>query len=106
MAVSQARRGFPGDESFPKVDDATNPEKLAGNQRHEEGGEEQEIEGPLAPIGDEPEGAKSNPQESDHTHALVSSEETDHSRCRPRVRRMQRAIIDLEPSRLCRAGFC
>src|SRR5229473_3026824 len=89
---------LPGDESFPKVDDARNPEKLAGNQRHEEGGEEQEIEGPLAPIGNENEGAKSNPRESDHAHALVSSEETDHRR--GRLRKVN-AIIDLEPAETC-----
>jgi len=99
---------LPGDESFPKVDDATNPEKLAGNQHHEDGGEEQEIEGlwPLTPIWDEPESAKSNPRESDHAHALVSSEETDHP-CHGVFRRVQRAIIDLEPHFWsCRAACC
>ena len=69
--------GLPWDESFPKVDDASHPEKLAGNEHDEDGGEEQEIEGPLAPIGDEPEGAKNNPQESDDTHALVSSDQAN-----------------------------
>src|SRR6266702_442659 len=79
-----------GDESFPKVDDATNPENLADNQHQEEGEEEQETERThFTPTGGQPEGAKSNQQESDHArdHGLVSSEETDHSRCRPRVRR-------------------
>jgi len=33
-----------GDESFPKVDDAPNPENLAENQHHEESEEEQETE--------------------------------------------------------------
>lgn len=95
---------LPGDESFPKVDDATNPEKLPGNQHHEDGGEEQEIEGPLAPIGDEPEGAKNNPQESDHTHALMSSEETDHP-CH--VRSSKNTARDYRPGvRFFRAGFC
>ena len=28
--------GLPGNESLPKVDAAANPEKLAGQQRHEE----------------------------------------------------------------------
>jgi len=66
-----------GDESFPKSDDTANPEKLADNQHHEEGEEEQEIERPsLAPTGGEPEGAQGNQRESDH--ALVSSEEPDH----------------------------
>jgi len=74
--------GLPGDESFPETDEAANPEKLAGNQDHEDGGEEQEKEGPLPPIGDERQRAKSNPREKDHARALVSFEETDHRRCR------------------------
>ncbi|HEV2730893.1 MAG TPA: hypothetical protein VGV15_12745 [Terriglobales bacterium] len=37
-----------GDESFSKVDDATNPENLADNEHHEEGEEEQETEGPTS----------------------------------------------------------
>ena len=66
-----------GDESFPKADDSTNPEKLAGNHHHKEGEDEHEIEGAgLAPTGGQPEGAKGNQRESDH--ALVSPEETDH----------------------------
>src|SRR5205807_3100693 len=71
--------GLPGDESFPKVDDATNPENLADNQHHEEGEEEQETERThFTPTGGQPEGAKSNQRESDHArdHGLVSSEET------------------------------
>jgi hypothetical protein len=71
---------LPGDESFPKADDATNPEKLAGNQHHEDGEEEQEIErARLAPTGSQPEGAKGNQRESNHS--LVNSEEADHRRC-------------------------
>jgi hypothetical protein len=65
------------------ADDSTNPEKLAGNQHHEDGEEEQEIEGArLAPTGGEPERAQGNQRENDHP--LVSSEETDHRRCRLR----------------------
>jgi hypothetical protein len=76
--------GLPGDESLPNVEDAATPEKLAGNQHHEDGEEEQEIEGThLAPTGGEPEGAKGDQRESGH--ALVSSENSDHCRCRLRV---------------------
>src|SRR6266849_7824467 len=32
---------LPGDESLPKVENATNPKKLAGNKHHQEGDEEQ-----------------------------------------------------------------
>ncbi len=89
---------LPENESFPKVHDARNPEKLAGNQRHEEGGEEQEIEGPLAPIGDEHEGTKNNPRENDHAHALVSSEKIDYRRCHLRfLGENSAAIIGLKP---------
>src|SRR5712692_11132855 len=89
---------LPGDESFPKAHDARNPEKLAGNQRHEEGGEEQEVEGPLAPIGDEHEGTKNNPRENDHAHALVSSEKIDYRRCHLRfLGENSAAIIGLKP---------
>jgi len=87
-----------GDESFPKVDDATNPENLADNQHHEEGEEEQETERThFAPTGGQPEGAKGNQRESDHArdHAPVSSEETHHRRCRLRA---GNAIIDMEPA--------
>ena len=67
----------PGDDSFPKADEATHPENLAGNQRQEDSGEEQEIEGTrLAPTGGQPEGAKGNQRESDQS--FVSSEEPDH----------------------------
>ena len=73
-----------GDESFSKVDDATNPENLAHNQHHEEGEEEQETERThFTPTGSQPEGAKGNQRESDHArdHVLVSSDETDRRRC-------------------------
>ena len=94
---------LPADESFSKGEDASNPKKLAGNQRNEEGGEEQESEGPVAPIGEEHESAKSNPRENDHAHALVSSEETDHCLCRLRfLEDHSAAIIDLEPFWSCR----
>ena len=70
---------LPGDESFPKADEATNPEKLARNQYHGAGKEEEEIEGTrLAPTGGQPEGAEGNQRESDHT--LVSFKESDR-RC-------------------------
>ncbi len=36
-----------GDESFPKVEDAANPEKVAGNKHHQEGKERQVNEAPL-----------------------------------------------------------
>src|SRR6266480_6530728 len=59
---------FSGDESFPKVDDATNPENLTDNQHHEEGEEEQETERThLAPTGGQPEGAKGNQRASDQS---------------------------------------
>src|SRR5579864_2623377 len=79
---------LPGNESFPKVDEATNPEKLARNQYHGDGKEEQEIEGTrLAPTGGQPESAKANQRESDQT--LVSSEEPEHP-CHIRAGRVQR----------------
>jgi hypothetical protein len=85
-------------ESFPDADDARNPEKLAGNQRHEEGGEEQEIEGPLAPIGHEHQGAKNNPRKNDVAHALVSFDKADYRRCRLRfLGEHSAAIIRLAP---------
>ena len=69
-----------GDESFSKVDDATNPENLADNQHHEEGEEEQETErAHFTPTGGQPEGAKGNQRESDHVP--VGSEESDHRGC-------------------------
>ena len=50
---------LPGDQSHPDVEDTANPEKLAGNQHHEDGEEEHEIErAQLAPTGGEPEGAQ------------------------------------------------
>ena len=81
---------FSGDESFPKVDDATNPENLADNQHHEKGEEEQKTERThLAPTGGQPEGAKGNQRETDHApdQVLVSSEESDHRRCDPACRK-------------------
>src|SRR6059058_1502989 len=72
---------LPENESFPKANDATNPEKLTGNQHHEKDEGEHEIEGAgLAPTWGEPEGAQGNKRESDH--AFVSSEETDYRHCR------------------------
>lgn len=69
-----------GDDSFSKVDDATNPENLADNQHHEEGEEEQGTERThFSPTGGQPEGAKGNQRESGHV--LVSSEESDHRLC-------------------------
>src|SRR5438105_9938826 len=60
---------LPANESFPKREDAADPEKLGGNQRHEAYGEDQEDQEeiqrlrPLVPIGDDEETAKNNPQE-------------------------------------------
>src|SRR5882724_1856497 len=68
---------LPGDESFSKADEATNPENLADNQHHKESEEEQEIERThLTPTGGHPEGAKSNQRESDRArdHPFVSAE--------------------------------
>jgi hypothetical protein len=81
-----------GDGSFPKVDDATNPENLADNQHHEEGEEEQETERThFTPTGGQPEGAKGNQGDSDHArdYVLVNSEETDHRQCRLRTEKTQ-----------------
>jgi len=58
--------GLPGEEVLPKVEGAVNPEKLAGNQQHEE--KEFDIE-----PGAKPEGAKDNQQDRDRV--IVSSEE-------------------------------
>ncbi len=66
---------LPGDESFPKADDSTNLERLAGNQHHEGEGKREIERARLAPTGSQPEGANGNQPESEH--ALVSSEETD-----------------------------
>src|SRR5207249_6681459 len=77
-----------GDESFPKVDDATNPENLGGNQHHEEGEEEQETKRThFTPTGGQPEGAKGNQRASDQS--LVRPEERDHP-CHIRAGRVQR----------------
>ncbi len=69
--------GLPGDESFPKVKDTANPEKLAGNKHNEDGEEEQGIEAPQLAGVYEQEGGKSKDQR-ENDDALVSSEETDH----------------------------
>jgi hypothetical protein len=68
--------GLSGDDATPYIEGAANPEKLAGNQKHEQ--QEFDVE-----PGAEPKGAKDNQQDSDR--ALVSSEEADHlspSSCR------------------------
>src|SRR5689334_22743480 len=61
--------GLPGEEALAKVKGAVNPEKLAGNQRHEEG--EFNVE-----PGAKPKGAKDNQRNRDC--ALVSAQEVDH----------------------------
>src|ERR1700730_7933371 len=78
---------LPGDESFSKADDATNPENLADNQDHKESEEEQEIERThFTPTGGHPEGAKSNQRKSDRVrdHPFVRAEEAAHRRRRIR----------------------
>ena len=65
--------GLPGDKAFPQIEDAANPEKLADNQQHEDGEEEQEF---AVDVGVKTKGAKHNQQDSDR--ALMSSEEADH----------------------------
>ncbi len=39
--ISTPQIGLSREESFPKVDGATNPKKLAGNKHHKDGDEEQ-----------------------------------------------------------------
>jgi len=73
-------RELPGEEALPKVEGARNPEKLAGNQQHEE--KEFDIE-----PGAKPEGTKDNQQDRDR--ALVSSEEA-YTRCYLRAGKIQR----------------
>ena len=76
--------GLPGDESLPKVEDAANPEKLAGNKHHEDGEEEQGFEAPqIARVYEQESGKSKDQQQNDD--ALVSSEETDHRHCRLRA---------------------
>src|SRR6266852_5871045 len=62
---------------FTQFAHTADPEKLAGNQHHEDGEDEQKNErARLAQTGGQPEGAKGDQRESDHTR--MSSEETDH----------------------------
>ena len=72
-----AAPGLSGDESLTKVEDAANPEKLAGNKHHEDGGKEQGIEAPKLAGVYEQEGTKRKDQR-ENDGAFISAEETDH----------------------------
>jgi hypothetical protein len=80
--------GLPGDESFPKVEGAPNPEKLAGNEHHEDAEEKQVSEAPvLVGVYDQEGRIGKNRQENDG--AFISYEKTDHP-CHLRAGKMRR----------------
>src|SRR5712692_2132253 len=68
--------GLSGDESLRKVDGATNPKKLAGNEHHEEREEEQVKEASLLVGVYDSEGSISKDQRPNN-EALVSPWETN-----------------------------
>jgi hypothetical protein len=76
--------GLPRDESFSKVEDAANPEKLAGNKHYEDGKQEQVSEAPPLVRVHKQEGRIGKDQQK-KDNALVSDDapinyrETDHT---------------------------
>jgi len=75
--------GLPGYESLPKVECATNPKKLAGDEHHNYGEEEQVKEASVFIWVYKPKGSISKDQQKNDRapmsdHALINCGETDH----------------------------
>src|SRR5215469_612977 len=69
--------GPSGNEALPNVEDTSDPEKLAGDQRHEHDDVRQKI-GAVDNTPTEPQSANDNQREGDH--ALTSFGDSDHRR--------------------------